>query len=71
MNTFRDAEENTYLSMRTERPVGPRYAGTLVRQGAATKYSPILNRRGYASPLEGGPAPEDRSDLMPAAPGAR
>jgi 5,5'-dehydrodivanillate O-demethylase len=59
MNTFRDPSGNQYLSMRTERPVGERYAGTLTRQGAATKYSPILNARGVASPLEGGPAPED------------
>jgi len=60
MNTFRNPAENEYLSMVTERPVGPRYAGTLTRQGAATKYSPILNARGYAAPLEGGPAPENR-----------
>ena len=59
MNTFRDPAANEYLSMRTERPVGERYAGTLTRQGAATKYSPILNARGVAKPLEGGPAPED------------
>ncbi len=71
MNTFRDSESNVYLSMRTERPVGQRYAGTLVRQGAATKYSPILNRRGYAGPLDGGPLTGDLGDLIPAAPGAR
>jgi 5,5'-dehydrodivanillate O-demethylase len=70
MNTFRDAEENVYLSMRTERPVGQRYAGTLTRQGAATKYSPILNRRGYAAPLDGGPLTGDLGDLIPAG-GAR
>jgi 5,5'-dehydrodivanillate O-demethylase len=70
MNTFRDAEENVYLSMRTERPVGQRYAGTLTRQGAATKYSPILNRRGYAAPLDGGPLTENLGDLIPAG-GAR
>src|SRR5207248_10933058 len=35
MNTFREASSNVYLSMRTERPVGQRYAGTLVRQGDA------------------------------------
>jgi 5,5'-dehydrodivanillate O-demethylase len=59
MNTFRDPSSNEYLSMRTERPIGERYAGTLTRQGAATKYSPILNGRGVAKPLEGGPLPED------------
>jgi 5,5'-dehydrodivanillate O-demethylase oxygenase subunit len=67
MNTFRDPDANVYLSMRTERPVGERYAGTLTRQGAATKYSPILNARGYASPLEGGPLSGNRGDLMPVA----
>jgi 5,5'-dehydrodivanillate O-demethylase oxygenase subunit len=61
MNTFRDPDQNVYLSMRTERPVGERYAGTLTRQGAATKYSPILNARGVAKPLEGGPLSEDLS----------
>lgn len=55
MNTFRDSEQNQFLWMRTERQHGPSYAGVLTRQGAATKYSPILNARGYASPLEGGP----------------
>lgn len=59
MNTFRDPEKNVYHSMRTERPVGERYAGVLSRQGAATKYSPILNARGFAKPLEAGPAPEE------------
>jgi len=52
MNTFRDPAKNVYLWMRTERRGGPRYADTLLRQGAATKYSPILNQRGVASPLE-------------------
>jgi hypothetical protein len=66
MNTFRDADQNVYLSMRTERPIGQRYAGTLTRQGAATKYSPILNARGYAAPLDGGPAPVDLGDPIPA-----
>jgi LigXa C-terminal domain like len=61
MNTFRDPDQNVYLSMRTERPVGERYAGTLTRQGAATKYSPILNARGIAKPLESGPLSEDLS----------
>jgi 5,5'-dehydrodivanillate O-demethylase oxygenase subunit len=67
MNTFRDPSRNEYLSMRTERPVGPRYAGTLTRQGAATKFSPILNARGVAKPLEGGPAPENRDEPVPVA----
>ena len=65
LNTFRDPDQNVYLSMRTERPLGQRYAGTLTRQGAATKYSPILNRRGYAAPLEGGPITGDLGDLIP------
>jgi hypothetical protein len=50
--------------MVTERPHGPRYAGTLMRQGAATKYSPILTARGVAKPLEGGPAPEQRGEAI-------
>ena len=64
MNTFRDPDENVYLSMRTERPIGERYAGTLTRQGAATKYSPILNQRGFAAPLEGGPLPRELGTLI-------
>jgi hypothetical protein len=67
MNTFRDPDQNVYLSMRTERPLGQRYAGTLSRQGAATKYSPILTARGYAAPLEGGPLTGDLGDLIPSA----
>jgi 5,5'-dehydrodivanillate O-demethylase len=64
MCTYRDPEQNKYHSMTTERPHGPRYAGTLNRQGAATKYSPILNARGVAKPLEGGPAPEQRGQII-------
>ena len=52
MNTFRDPEKNQYLWMRTETSHGPRYADTLARQGAATKYSPILDRRGSVKPME-------------------
>jgi 5,5'-dehydrodivanillate O-demethylase oxygenase subunit len=43
MNTFRDPELNVYLPMRTERV---NYANIpFERQGAATKYSPILTAR--------------------------
>jgi 5,5'-dehydrodivanillate O-demethylase len=59
MCTYRDPEQNQYLWMRTEKAHGPRYAGVLNRQGAATKYSPILNQRGVAKPLEGGPAADE------------
>ena len=52
MNTFRDPETNKYLWMRTETSHGPVYADTLARQGAATKYSPILDRRGSTKPME-------------------
>jgi len=61
MCVFRDPEKNKYLWMRTERREGPRYADTLLRQGASTKYSPVLNARGVAKPLESvGVALEDR-----------
>jgi 5,5'-dehydrodivanillate O-demethylase len=50
MNVFRDPEKNKYLWMRTERH---NYVNILNRQGAATKYSPILDRReNNAKPLE-------------------
>ena len=49
INTFRDPAQNVYHAMRTERQNSPRsnFANTpFARQGAATKYSPILNERG-------------------------
>jgi 5,5'-dehydrodivanillate O-demethylase len=49
MNTFRDPAENVYHAMRTERrhERNANFANTpFERQGAATKYSPILNQRG-------------------------
>jgi hypothetical protein len=66
MCTYRDPEQNQYLWMRTERHhgKGADYAGILTRQGAATKFSPILNARGVAKPLEGGPAPEQRGQII-------
>ncbi len=52
MNTFRDPAKNKYLWMECER--GDRGVGftLLSRQGSATKYSPILNERHVAAPLE-------------------
>src|SRR5262249_3669279 len=50
MNTFRDPARNEYLSMRTERG-DAEYTGILNRQGAATKYSPILDARAAAQSL--------------------
>jgi 5,5'-dehydrodivanillate O-demethylase len=52
INVFRDPAANVYLSMRTERAGGHRYAGSRSRQGAATKYSPILSSRGVARPSD-------------------
>jgi len=49
LNTFRTAEANAYLPMRTERrrEKNANFANTpFERQGAATLYSPILNQRG-------------------------
>jgi 5,5'-dehydrodivanillate O-demethylase oxygenase subunit len=51
MNVFRDADRNQYLWMRTERAEGLGIRGR-PRQGAATKFSPILNARGHATPIE-------------------
>ena len=52
INVFREPAANVYLSMRTERAGGHRYAGSRSRQGAATKYSPILSGRGVARPSD-------------------
>ena len=46
--TFRDPAQNQYLAMQTERAG---YGNVAPRQGAATKYSPILNQRGVASTM--------------------
>jgi len=54
MNVFRDPAQNVYLSMRTERAGGQRYVESRSRQGAATKYSPILSGRGVARPSDEG-----------------
>ncbi|HEX6510807.1 MAG TPA: aromatic ring-hydroxylating dioxygenase subunit alpha [Chloroflexota bacterium] len=52
MNVFRDAARNQYLWMRTERGAGGLGITVRPRQGAATKYSPILNARGAEKPIE-------------------
>lgn len=50
MNTFREAAQNAYHPMRTERRDGFNFANVpFERQGAATKYSPILSERGAPS----------------------
>jgi hypothetical protein len=52
LNTFRDAAQNAYLPMRTERrhERNADFANVpFERQGAATRYSPILNQRGVAA----------------------
>ena len=51
MNVFRDPARNQYLWMRTEIGQGGLGITVLSRQGAATKYSPILNARGVEGPL--------------------
>ena len=73
MNTFRDSEQNTYLGMDTELPAelaAARSAGDLggtgtgglgfKRQGAASKYSPVLNARG----VEGGADAAERRRMI-------
>ena len=52
INVFRDGDRNTYLGMNTERPERGTGAPVRSRQGAATKYSPILNARGVPGPSE-------------------
>ncbi len=52
LNVFRDPEKNQYLWMRTERGEGGLGISVLTRQGASIKYSPILDARGMAKPLE-------------------
>jgi 5,5'-dehydrodivanillate O-demethylase oxygenase subunit len=57
INIFRDPAKNQYLAMKTEHAetgVGYRL---LSRQGAATKYSPVLDARNRAKPLEPVPSP--------------
>ena len=49
MCTFRDPAKNVYLAMETESRV---YADITSRQGAATKYNPILSGRGVAGPSD-------------------
>ena len=52
MNVFRDPAGNEYLGMNTERPERGTGAPVRSRQGAATKFSPILNARGVPGPSE-------------------
>ena len=51
MCTFRDPAKNVYVAMETESRV---YADITSRQGAATKFSPILSGRGVAGPSDVG-----------------
>jgi 5,5'-dehydrodivanillate O-demethylase len=57
---FRDPAKNAYLPMATERAM---YGNTAPRQGAATKYSPILNQRGVANTMT--PVDKTPADLVP------
>ncbi len=52
INVFRDPEQNQYLWMRTEIGAGGLGIQVRQRQGSASKYSPILDKRGVEKPVE-------------------
>ena len=65
INTFRDPERNVYLGMDTEHwskraELGGGQAFAFERQGMASKYSPIMNQRGF----EGGEDAEERNEQI-------